>query len=593
MKSAAVNAPVALPEWVYASLPGYLAEGVRRAEPYLRSPEEVMAQAVMHGMVASNQSFAQSLVRRMVRNRWKIELIVAEVNPDSTGFMAYGIDVEGVRLTFGVFIYPPFPPDAPRRRFADTKAEFLGVLMQGDYDRERLFAERDQFDNAVWWGRSDSKVLAWTLGVRGSRTFEQVVESLVHGEQPKRAWIDDNGGYILRNGGFYGNGRMGTAAWTTFASRVPAFSSPYHADMFGLYLWRVVSCDLVDATAKTRNADAAALTPEIRRHVGMGNSSGMGTVAALIRWPARTSSFILAREVAFAYAKSQPMSPEKVEDLVARIANMEVANMGAPEADPELIEPRPQVCGALGAVREALAHGRVDSWDAAIRLARESGSIEAAELIQSQLAEVFPETEEFQAIIDTGASRSVEVRPDMTIAELREILQAVYGWAVRADLEDARQRAYFWYRSEENGENRRGERAFDLGVERETFIDVAGTAKRLHDFLVNYPQSQTVGRFLLEAPEFTQIVARAQFGANHPYSEVCESVTSYDFLVANGIRAFLVLLGIEEAMPHSLRWVRGLFYRGAPLPEDLLMGEEKQWGIGSPSYEEEQVEVAS
>lgn len=131
----------------------------------------------------------------------------------------------------------------------------------------------------------------------------------------------------------------------------------------------------------------------------------------------------------------------------------------------------------------------------------------------------------------------------------------------------------------------------DLGAERETYVDVAGSIKRLYEFLRSYPGERNVARFLLDEPEFVQAVARVQFGSRVPFSEVCESITSLDFLAANGIRAFLAVLGIELPTPASRRWVRGLFYRGAPLPEDMRAGREYPWGIGASAYQETSLEV--
>src|SRR3954447_5613399 len=91
----------------------------------------------------------------------------------------------------------------------------------------------------------------------------------------------------------YGNGRMGTRAWTSYAGTDRALSTPYHVDLFSVYLWRLVSFDLAEATARARNPNSAALDPHIKRHLGIGNSSGLGTVAAVQRWPARFAAAVL------------------------------------------------------------------------------------------------------------------------------------------------------------------------------------------------------------------------------------------------------------------------------------------------------------
>jgi hypothetical protein len=172
----------------------------------------------------------------------------------------------------------------------------------------------------------------------------------------------------------------------------------------------------------------------------------------------------------------------------------------------------------------------------------------------------------------------------MTIADLRLLVETRYSWVLQLDFTRDAARHFFWYRSEENGENRRGERSVDIGVERETFIDVAGSVRRLYDFLQALPEETTVGEFLLGDPEHTLAVQRVQTAEDNPYSEVHADICAEDFLASDGIRTFLAILGLETATPASRRWVRGVFFRGAPLPEDLEQGIEEDWRF--PAYED-------
>jgi hypothetical protein len=589
-----VAATVAVPGWAYEALPVELADEVRSAVvPFMRPPGAVLGQSVLRGMSASRLSFAQTLVRRMVEHRWKIELRHCEISKNSTGFMAYDIRAEQLHISFGVYVYPPLPFDdsGQPQMFRSMKREFLGVLLDGPIDMQRFERERHEFDTQMWRGRSDSKVYGWTIASRGTRNFDQVVQALVDGHQPDLARLDSTGGYILRNGGYYGNGRMGTRAWLSYAGSDLALSTPYHVDLFSVYLWRLVSFDLADATARARNPTAATLDPHVKRHLGIGNSSGLGTVAALQRWPGRFSAAVLARELAFAYIKSRPgpLSVEHVRRLAELLSNAAVAYRNAPPVDPELLEPRDQVSSALMRIHadvERLAQGSPDAtrehpWAELIDDAAGYGSVEAVEVLHSLLLELYPEVDEFNQVLNKGMVRQRLLDPSMTVAELRSILETRFGWALELDLISTGKREFFWYRSEENGENRRGERSEDVGVERETFIDAAGTARRLYDFLRGVPGQTSVGRFLLEEPEHSVGVIRAQLAADSPYSEIHASVCDTDFLASNGIRAFLALLGIDLPTPHSSRWVRGLFFRGAPLPEDMAQGVAGQWGIGA------------
>jgi hypothetical protein len=585
------RAAVNVPEWALAALPAELAEEVHGAADLIRHPDEVMTAETFRGMTSSRLSFAQTLVSRMVRERWDIRLAVCDIGADGTGFMAYAIDAAGHELSFGVHVYEPLPLGKPRL-FRDTKVEFLGILLRGRVDMDRFRREKDEFDSNLWRGRTDNQVYGWTIAGRGTRVFDDVVDTLARGEQPDVATLDANGGYILRNGGYYGNGRMGTRAWKSYSTGTEPLSLPYHVDLFSVYLWRLVSLDLVEAYARARSSSAVALDPEIRRHVGIGNSSGLGTVAALVRWPARTSGCVLARELAFAYVKSRcaPVDETRRRLLDSMLANAAHAYERAPAADPELLEPRGSVSAALTHARDHLA-AVVDAvgedaqlpWLSLVQAVERDGSREAVEVVQCLLLELYPEVEAFNEILVAGMDRPQSVDPAATVAELRSQIREHFGWALELDLDSPGARQFFWYRSEENGENRRGERPVDLGVERETFLDVAGSVRRLHDFLVGVPSDWSVARFLLEDPEHSLAVARVGLAVTSPYSEIRTSVTDGDFLASDGIRCFLSLLGIELPTPHSGRWVRGLFFRGAPLPEDVAVGRQRTWGIGAAS----------
>ncbi|MFC5745749.1 hypothetical protein [Actinomadura rugatobispora] len=589
------RAGVRVPQWVFDELPGELSEKARRAAALMRSPDEVMSPRTLRGMTAGKLSFAQTLVRRMAENRWRITLRECDVAEDGTGYMAYDIRAEERRLSFGVFVYPPFPP-GHQRLFRDTRVEFFGILLDGPADKQRFLRERREFDAHVWRGRTDPKVYGWTIASRGTRTFDEVVDALARGEQPAVSSLDANGGYILRNGGYYGNGRMGTRAWQSHARHGGPLSMPYHIDLFCVYLWRLVSLDLVEATARVRDVRAVALDPRIRRHIGIGNSSGLGTVAALVRWPARLSAFMLTRELGFAYAAAQPADPGRIRRLASLLANAASTYAGAPEAAADLIEPRGDVAAALLRARDDL-HALLEAdgdatertWPALLEAVDGYGSVEAAEVVRGLLLELYPEAGEFSRVTRAGMQRPQAVDPTMTVGEVRALLEEHFGWALTLDLESPGKREFFWYRSEENGENRRGERSVDVGVERETVIDVAGMTRRLHDFLASVPGDVGIGRFLLEEPEHSLSVARVQLAATSPYSELRASVCDADFLASNGIRCFLSVLGIELPTPHSGRWVRGLFYRGAPLPEDLADGHEGEWGIGAQGATENTV----
>jgi hypothetical protein len=72
-------------------------------------------------------------------------------------------------------------------------------------------------------------------------------------------------------------------------------------------------------------------------------------------------------------------------------------------------------------------------------------------------------------------------------------------------------------------------------------------------------------------------VARVQLAVASPYSELQANVIDRHFRASDGIRCFLTLLGLELLTPASPRWVRGVFYSGAPLPAEVAAGNGSEW----------------
>jgi hypothetical protein len=169
------------------------------------------------------------------------------------------------------------------------------------------------------------------------------------------------------------------------------------------------------------------------------------------------------------------------------------------------------------------------------------------------------------------------IDPRMTVDELKLIIESRYAWALSMELNASGARAYFWYKSEENGENRRGERGVDPGVENETFVDVAGMIQSLQERLQEVSGRSSIGEFLLAYPEYCNVVGRVQLAAAFPFTEIRANILDRDFMPMDGIRFLLTVMGLEASSPHSTRWVRGVFLQGAPTPKEIRSGAHPDW----------------
>jgi hypothetical protein len=474
-------------------------------------------------------------------------------------------------------------------RIADAGFDFLGAILDGPVDAPRMWRELDELHRKMWSGRTDNQCYGWTAINRSNRFFDHTVERLAEGKQPDLDFLATGGGFIVRNAGWHGNGRFGSRSWLSFGPDHP-FADRYHMDLFALYIECVAGFDVAEAIARERNpSGAATMSPEIKRALGIGNSSGVGMVAALVRWPTWMSAYHYPRELALAFAKTQTGDvlprARRLLALLKRAAaycgeqpSCPVPEIGDPRRMASALEALAELAdelarqGTIGNVRP----GRPLAAMAAV--AARSGNREVEEQMNALLVELFPDfSDAIAELFPLAMKQQRSLDPEMSLAELQGLIETRYDWALEIDQSSAEARAYFWYRSEVHGENRRGERAIDSGSEKETFVDVAGAVQALYADLRTHPPNMSATRFLIELPYHAHAVSRVQTAARVPYSEIRGNIVDRDFLHMDGIRFLLSMMGLECSHPNNTRWVRGVFLQGAPTPEDILEGCGDGW----------------
>ncbi|MEW6438827.1 MAG: hypothetical protein AB1508_16840 [Pseudomonadota bacterium] len=559
----------------------------------LRSESCVMRPARLRAIKATPLSFARSLVKRMIAEKWRIERRLIDIDRDGVGKLIYRIFAAGRDFTFVVFSRRSDGTEHPGRIF-ESNFDLLAALFEGDVDDSRIEHEQQQLDGRLWQGRTDNSCLGWTLANRSVRFFNHIVEHLTQGRQPDKEFLKSGGGYIIRNAGWYGNGRFGSRSWKALGPRHP-FSYPYHLDIFPLYLWRTVGFDIVETMARLRNPGAAAvLSAHTKAWMGIGNSSGIGMVAALVRWPAWMSAYNFPRELALAIILSQrgPVDTGAAESLCRLLRRAIDYYAEQPDSLIKGVERASVIKSGLEQVAMnaermlgELSVGRSPKfgyWRAVTDFADMLGTVELSEQVNALLIQAHPEISD--AMLDLfQQAMKVErtLDPTMDVAELRSIIARRYRWALEIDQLASGARKYFWYRSEENGENRRGERVIDPGEERESFVDVVGSIHALSADLARQNSNVAVAEFLLRHPEMSHAVSRVQLAAGFPYTEIRGNIIDANFLPMDGIRFLLSTMGLESSHPNSNQWVRGTFLQGAPLPEAIKQGIGDDWALPS------------
>lgn len=550
----------------------------------MRPEEQVMQPERFRAVKATRLSAARRLVDRMARSAWTITKRMEELDAAGEGLLIYDVEAESHPVSFVVWSAAPSSNVDRLGRFYEYEYDFYGAIFSGRVSQERARSEAARMRGRVWAGRTDNECLGWTVANRSNRFFNHVVESLCSGRQPDFATLASGGGYIVRNAGWYGNGRHGSRSWLSLPLDSP-FAEPYFLDLLALYLWRTAGADVADAAARKRNAAAVSLSSEVRRYLGIGNSSGIGMVAALVRWPTWLATFCSMREVVRAYVITRPRTDPATLDrfcrLMARAADYYDMQ---PAQDVTEVEQPARIASGLRSVLAGVQRDREKllatefPWAEVARRATEQGSLEVDEQATSLLMEVAPDfADAVAALMRKGMATSRSVEPAMTCGELRAILETRFRWALDIDFDAPGAAEHFWYKSEENGENRRGERKIDPGVENETFVNVAGAAQQLAEALEAADRTEAVGMFLLRHPGLSHIAARVQLARRMPYSELRANIIARDFLPMDGIRFLLGMFGLEASAPYSTRWVRGVFFQGAPLASALEVGLEDDW----------------
>jgi len=558
----------------------------------LRPAAEIMTPEGMSAFKASRLSFLRYVIRRMVRERWQISPTRFELDEEGRGTVVYLLETPHRPIHFVVFS-DNLPEERRTDRIIENHYDGEAFLCVGDPTEARIEAQRGEFADFLL-GRSDIETLGWTRVNRSSRVFNAIADALAEGRQPDMDLVA-SAGYLVRNNGFWGSGRHGTAVMEAF-SREEFLGRPYHADLLTLFMWRHFSLDLVEHIARCKNPQAVVLDPKIRRFIGAGNASGLGLVPFVIRHPKRVHNWIFCRETAIARVKAMAVSHEGpetaqllnlIERAIAYYATGIQVRPGIFAGSDKLVED----LSALRDVVEAFQQdGCIDGtqpalpcWGALCGWAAANLHAEGLEQLHSLLIEIYPQVaDELEEAVLATVDGTLDVRPEQRVGDLLSWLELGYGWALEIDVASDGARQHFWYLSYDNLEPRHGLRGVDPGEEFETFVDLVGEVQALADDLRVAPSEQSVGAFLFAHPQHRNTIERVQSVAHCDYGEVRANVLSKDFEPCHLIRFLLTQYGMEKLDPQSRLWVRGTFLQGAPTADDIAAGVEEDWIFPMP-----------
>ncbi|MBY5931804.1 hypothetical protein KUV51_02230 [Tateyamaria omphalii] len=528
----------------------------------LRPPETVLRLSRMGQMMPTRLSFLRALVRRLCAERAAVSRTVWDMAPQGYGRAVYSIDLGGHTYSL-VAISTDLPDHKRSDRVIATAWDAAFVLFDGVPGREdldRIAAQAPKQEA----GRFGPRDLVLSRANKSVRMWDATVAALRAGRQPDPNMIRDIG-YLMRTTAVYGNGKFGIADRHLIADR-PGLKGPFAAEMLTVYLIRHFTLDLV------QHVGGAPLEPDLARHLGIGNATGLGMAPFLVNHPVLLHNWMHARETALARIIGRAvMTDTQAERLLqlAYRARAHLADWHVPaedhnailrqlEADWDAFLPifdAPQFFGAL--------------WQAA-----QSRSDSLQELLAALLIEVCPED-----VDDLAASMGDPFGPLVTpFSDTDAVKHAIardWAWALNCDYEVEDQCRRFWYVSAAKLEPRLGDRFAEPGADLESPLDIARRVAQLNADLPDRPTP--VSDFTAAYAQHAHAIARVALLARYPYAEIRDNLIGATCRPIDMLRCKLSYFGATKFDPKSDLWTRITLAQGAPLAHELRPEMDDWW----------------
>lgn len=552
----------------------------------LRSPDEVMRLSRMGSFHPSRLSFMRILLRRMKSEGWEVTRPVWDIDDRGVGRAVYS--AKGPQRSYSLIAYAHDLPDHLRsdRVIAEawdaTFALHDGVPEVSDLDRLQDHVPVQEA------GRMSMGELTLSRANRSVRLFAHVVDALAAGRQPDAEELAKVG-YLMRTTAVYGSGKFGLADREVYCER-PELNAPFQAEMLTVWLIRMFSIDIVEHMARVKGGDSAVrMDPDLRRTLGIGNSTGLGMAPFLLTHPVLIHHWISAREEGLARVRALPEFSAAewsgfrtaVAAAAANVAGwqsehpLQVEKLKHLRADVEALT------GWLGEVSEdTQAPGEV-IWRWGQQHLGEDG--------QEMLASIL--LEPFGALVDDLADEmsaderaATGIDANLSVGALKAMIQRQYGWAEGTDWNVADATARLWYVSAEKLEPRLAQREDEPLEPYEQPLAPARDVCALRGALRDCPADQSVAAFLMAQPQHRNAVRRVQISAANQYAEIRDNTIAHDMLPIDLLRAKLSFFGATRFDPRSDRWVRITMFNGAPFPDEIagMAGDAWMYGAMQP-----------
>ena len=543
-----------------------------------RDPDTVMTLARLGANYQSRLSFMRVLLRRLKSENWRFEQHAFDINAQGVGHAVY--TAHGPDRSYSLIAFAhDLPPEMRSDRVIATAWDATFTLFDGvptDADITRLEGNIPKQEA----GRVTARELSVSRANRSVRLWECVVSALAAGRQPDAGKVADVG-YLMRTTAVYGSGKLGAADREATATR-PEFIAPFQIEMLSVFLTRAFVMDLVEHMARLRSPDTAVpLEPGLRRRFGIGNSTGLGMAPFLLNHPVLFNNWIAAREEALARVRSLPdATAGQADSFRSFAARARLHAQDWTSEHPLQIAKLQDLRADMSKLSDYLSDADLTSdhpWNRLWLWAEATCTLEGQEQILSLLLEPYGDlVDGLSVCMYANEQETYRIDGAMPVAELRRLVEDIYGWALSINWTRRDAQARVWYVSEAKLEPRLGER-FEEPIEPyEQPLCPGRDAARMYDDLLKCDDGP-IAEFLLRNPQHRHTVRRAQIAATYQYAEIRDNTIDASMLPVDLLRAKLAFFGACHFDPRSDRWLRINMFQYAPFPHELADGNADDW----------------
>ena len=544
--------------------------------------KEIMTLKRMGSKYPSRLSFSRSMLRLLVREKWKIRKSKFDLDKNGYGTVIYEVDT--LKGIYSLICFSRFLNDEERSdRVIADKWDTAYTLHIGKISKKNLNRLKENVPLQEL-GRNSPNEIILSRANKSVRLFKKVVECLSNGEQPSINEINEVG-YLMRTTAVYGSGKFGLSDFER-TKKATLFDQPFRAEMLSVYIIREFSVDLVEHIAHNINPKKAVkLDKKIKQHLGIGNSTGLGMAPFVIKHPKLIHKWMNQFNLAVNKIYSlKNINQKKLNEFIKLIEKSKDYLKEVKTVDSFQIKKNAK---ALADIKKTIIFLKKNNpkkdnyqWKNIIDFAYNNLSYDAQEIIKVKLIELYPEIADPLGD-DMSNSDDLYIKSNEKISSLIEFIEKNYQWAIKIDFNKKENSYLFWYISEEKLEPRLGERYNEKGSELEQPLGIGKLVQILYNFLLQHKEThkETVAKFLLSYPEYRGIIRRIQTLSDYKFGEVKDNILAKNTMPIDMLRFKLSFFGASRYDPKSDRWLRVSFFAGAPFYRDLSNKNVDTWGF--------------